>query len=450
MVPFLLVWAPGFAQWLAYITSERAVHEQVDATGGISAGFHQCFGSDGAGVLGCSAQAIGAAFSAPNAADAGAAARFLLCFMVLALVLDVGLPGRIEKGPETATGHVPHYVDNAVAHCVVFTTVFVALSNFGAGLFDFGVFFDVYPASIALLNVFGMLLAVFLYIKGLYFPSTADAGSSGSLLKDFTWGTELYPRVFGIDIKRFVNCRFSMTYWMLSGLSFTYASYKRHGALDWGLALGAMSQFIYLAKFFVWEIGYMRSIDIIVDRAGWEIQWGCLVWVPTVYTLHSRFLVLHPSGLGPAAACAIAGVGLLAVALNYWADQQRQHFRAHFTPGDRGYKIWGAEVRYIEAEYKVVGSDGRATTRKSLLLTSGFWGVARHFQYLFELVAAWSWTLLANPSKNGALVLFYSVFLTILLTERAVRDHKKCQLKYGKYWSEYCRRVPYKIVPGLY
>ena len=31
-------------------------------------------------------------------------------------------------------------------------------------------------------------------------------------------------------------------------------------------------------------MGYMRSIDIIVDRAGWEIQWGCLVWVPAVYT----------------------------------------------------------------------------------------------------------------------------------------------------------------------
>ena len=83
-------------------------------------------------------------------------------------------------------------------------------------------------------------------------------------------------------------------------------------------------------KFFVWEIGYMRSIDIIVDRAGWEIQWGCLVWVPSVYTLHSRFLVLHPSGLEPWQAGLVAGVGFAGVLLNYWADKQRQDFREHY------------------------------------------------------------------------------------------------------------------------
>ena len=76
--------------------------------------------------------------------------------------------------------------------------------------------------------------------------------------------------------------------------------------------------------------------------------------------------------------------------------------------------------------------------------------VARHFQYFFELTAAWSWTLLANPWRNGALVLFYSVFLTILLTERAVRDHRKCLLKYGKHWDKYCKLVPWKILPGVY
>ena len=68
----------------------------------------------------------------------------------------------------------------------------------------------------------------------------------------------------------------------------------------------------------------MRSIDIIVDRAGFEIQWGCLVWVPAVYTLHTRFLVQHPSGLSLPVAAAIFAVGLAGVYLNYVADVQRQ------------------------------------------------------------------------------------------------------------------------------
>mgnify|MGYP002840238186 CR=1 FL=1 len=81
--------------------------------------------------------------------------------------------------------------------------------------------------------------------------------------------------------------------------------------------------FYSLVQFFEWEIGYMRSIDIIVDRAGWEIQWGCLVWVPSVYTLHSRFLVANPSGLSPLTAGAIFAVGFLGVLLNYWVSEEQ-------------------------------------------------------------------------------------------------------------------------------
>jgi protein-S-isoprenylcysteine O-methyltransferase Ste14 len=45
---------------------------------------------------------------------------------------------------------------------------------------------------------------------------------------------------------------------------------------------------------------------------------------------------------------------------------------------------------------------------------------------------------------------FYVFFLTILLFHRAKRDDVKCRLKYGKYWEEYCKTVPYKVIPGIY
>jgi 7-dehydrocholesterol reductase len=89
-------------------------------------------------------------------------------------------------------------------------------------------------------------------------------------------------------------------------------------------------------------------------------------------------------------------------------------------------------------------------TRKSLLLASGFWGVARHFHYVFELTAAYSWCSLANPVKNGIVPLFYAIFLTILLLHRAKRDEIKCRIKYGKYYEEYSRLVPYLVIPGVY
>jgi len=194
-------------------------------------------------------------------------------------------------------------------------------------------------------------------------------------------------------------------------------------------------------------MGYMRSIDIIVDRAGFTIQWGCLCWVPAVYTLHTRYLVLHPSQLSLPVAGAIFALSMAGVALNYAADRERDIFRA--TNGEA--LVWGKKPDFIKAEYIIVDAKtGKTTTRESLLLASGFWGVARHLQYAFELTAAWSWCLLANPVVNGAIPMWYAAFLTFLLIDRANRDSIKCHNKYGKYYEEYCRLVPYKIIPGLY
>ena len=194
-------------------------------------------------------------------------------------------------------------------------------------------------------------------------------------------------------------------------------------------------------------MGYMRSIDIIVDRAGYEIQWGCLVWVPALYSFHTRFLVQNPSGLSFSMALSLFVISMAGVLLNYAADRERDVFRA----SDGKCLVWGSRPRYIVAKYTVVdGKTGKETVKTSLLLASGFWGMARHFQYFFELTAAYSWCILANPARNGIFVMFYALFLTLLLVDRAKRDTDKCRLKYGKYYDEYCDLVPYKIVPGIF
>jgi delta14-sterol reductase len=37
-----------------------------------------------------------------------------------------------------------------------------------------------------------------------------------------------------------------------------------------------------------------------------------------------------------------------------------------------------------------------------------------------------------------------------LLTARERDDEKRCAAKYGALWQEYVRRVPRRIVPGVY
>jgi 7-dehydrocholesterol reductase len=186
-----------------------------------------------------------------------------------------------------------------------------------------------------------------------------------------------------------------------------------------------------------------------VRQAGFYETWGCLVWVPCVYTLHTRILVRSPSDFSWPMALTIFGIGVAGVLLNFWADSQRMMFR------EKNGKclIWGKEPKYIKAQYEALNSEtGKVETHQSLLLASGWWGVARHFQYLFELTAAWSWGLLGVGAnfKNGPLPLFYAIFLTILLVDRAKRDEKKCLKKYGEYYKEYMKMVKYKIIPFVY
>jgi len=71
-----------------------------------------------------------------------------------------------------------------------------------------------------------------------------------------------------------------------------------------------------------WETGYWASMDIMHDRAGYYICWGCLVWVPSVYTSPAMALVGTPVHLGTPLTLAIFAAGAAAIWINYDSDRQ--------------------------------------------------------------------------------------------------------------------------------
>lgn len=272
----LLIISPFVSLLLAYITSPEMAHTSTSLfSWRVSHPLTEMIPACYSNVSNCIASTFAAGTSILLPTFDGA--KVILIFMLVALLLERTLPGKIDFGPETSTGHIPQYVDNGVKHCFVFSLLFFLGSNIGpCGELDeqfiplpvtpatielcklyepysFGILYDVFPSALSFLNLFGLVFCIFLMIKGLNFPSTQDSGSSGSLVKDFLWGTELYPRVFGLDLKRFINCRFSMTFWQLAGFSYCYRSYVLRGnVMDWGLFFSALSQYLYLVKFFFW------------------------------------------------------------------------------------------------------------------------------------------------------------------------------------------------------
>ncbi len=359
-------------------------------------------------------------------------------FSLFQITLMKLLPGKRFEGPITPKGNIPIYKANGVlAFCVSLISFIVG--SVGLKLFSPSIIYDNFGPLLGALNVFSLLFCLALYLKGKYIPSSTDSGTNGNLIFDYYWGTELYPRVWGIDIKMFTNCRFGMMSWSIICLSFLFKQYEL-GTLSDSMMVSCFLQIIYCAKFFVWETGYLRSLDIMHDRAGYYICWGCLVWVPGIYTSCAQYLVLKPIHLGLPLAITIFCLGVLAIFINYAADKQRQFVRA--TNGNC--LVFGKKPKIISVNYLTEQNERKET----LLLASGFWGIARHFHYVPEILAAFFWALPALAT--GFLAYFYVIFLTLLLLDRAQRDDKRCAKKYQKGWDEYCKLVPYKILPKIY
>jgi 7-dehydrocholesterol reductase len=366
------------------------------------------------------------------------------------------LPGRVYTGPVTAAGETPKYRDHGVFAFFLTICAFFSFSSWNPLVISLlppalhyspTIFYTEYVPLLTLLPTGALLLCGALYIKGLTCPSSRDSGSSGNIVTDLFWGTELYPRIAGVDVKQLINCRHALMLWALIPLSFLAHSFEQN-SLTLAQIVNTLLQCVYVFKFFLWESGYMASMDIAHDRAGYYLCWGCMAFVPSMYLVHSWWLVtaidravavnIYFPDLSPASALGILLAGLIAIALNYDADRQRQAVRSGTSK-----TVWGRKPVIVRAPYTTESGE----RRESILLASGYWGIARHWHYVPEIAAAFFWTLPVRSASS--LPYMYVAFLTILLIDRAFRDDARCAAKYGVKWEEYKKLVPYKIIPGI-
>jgi len=364
--------------------------------------------------------------------------KILATFAAVELFLMKALPGRKIAGPVTPKGNVPIYKANGISSFICTIALFY-LGSSQFNLFSPGIIYDNFGGLLGALNVFSLVFCIFLYFKGRYKPSTSDSGATGHAVFDYFWGMELYPRVFGWDVKMFTNCRFGMMGWALIIISFACKQDQLHGISD-SMVVAVVLQLLYIAKFFWWETVYLRSMDIMYDRAGFCITWGCMVWLPSIYTSPTLFLVNHPNHLGIGVSCAILIAGVICIYTNYLADKQR-----HYVRNKKGEcTVWKKKPDLIFANYKTEWGEDK----QSLLLASGWWGISRHFHYLPEILGAFCWSVPAM--FNYYIPYFYLSFLFLLLIDRSFRQEKRCAMKYGTDWEKYCEMVPFRLIPFVY
>ncbi|KAJ3129043.1 erg24, C-14 sterol reductase [Nowakowskiella sp. JEL0407] len=302
--------------------------------------------------------------------------------------------------------------------------------------------------------------AILLYLYSLREDSLLALGGNTQIpIYDFFIGRELNPRPFGaiLDLKYFCELRPGLVGWALLDVAYLAKQWvvlRDSGAAInpndwttlWGLGvtnsavLVTVCQIWYVADAQYFEKAILTTMDITTDGFGLMLNIGDLAWVPFTYSLQMRYLsTVNPVQVSIPFATLIFLVQIAGFYIFRSANSQKDAFR-NLAPSLKkktdGKKGENGKYTWIETE------------SGSLLLTNGWWGMARHINYLGDWFMAVSWCLPCGFTH--ALPYFYAIYFGILLIHREKRDDHKCHTKYGKDWEKYTKKVPYRIIPGIY
>lgn len=378
------------------------------------------------------------------------------------------------------------YLILAVWSSSLFTLAILAAGTVAQGA-DFPVWTFINNNYLQILTsniIISYALAIFVYVRSFSVKigndenrELAAGGTSGNLIYDFYIGRELNPPITipfvgTVDIKTWMEVRPGLLGWIILDFAFMAKQYKTYGFVSDSMFLTAAFQTLYVLDCFWWENSILTQIDTTTDGFGFMLSFGDLVWVPFLYSTSCRYLSVYPLTLGPygsAGVLAFLGAGYSIFRLS---NTQKNRFRTN--PDDPRV----SHLTFIE------------TKTGSKLLTSGWWGIARHFNYFGDWFQGWAYVLptgvagyviqqssvAPTPGQSPAdgsnifkssgvqtevvqgdargwgmiFTYFYIVYFAVLLIHRERRDEAKCARKYGDDWKRYKEIVRYRIIPGIY
>lgn len=253
--------------------------------------------------------------------------------------------------------------------------------------------------------------------------------------------TELYlgrlknPQFFNgrVDAKMFLYCA-GATVLALNLLAFLSHHLMTFGAgSSPGVVLYACLFLWFVIDYMVFERVHLYTYDLFAESVGFKLGWGCLTFYPYVYAVGLWATAGLPDPHTPAWLLAVYSCVFFAG----WifargANMQKYLFKT--SPG---------------AAFLGIFRPKTVTDGTQALLCGGFWGISRHVNYLGEILMAAGLTL-ALGWPGVWIVWLYPVYYVVLLVPRERADERRCAAKYGQLWHEYVRRVPKRIIPGVY
>lgn len=335
---------------------------------------------------------------------------------------------QVVKGRVLADGTCLDYRTNGFIALILSEIGFAACLYFKVPVhMVYHTFIGIITATI----LWSIIVAVVVYVmahqqkRGL-----APGGNTGNVIYDFFMGHQLNPRWGNFDFKFFFEVRPGLIGWVMINFCMAAKEYQKRGEVSPAMILVCIFQLIYVADCLFYESSILSTMDIIDEGFGFMLAFGDISWVPIMYSMQARYLVDNSVKISYLTIAAIVALFVIGYAIFRGANSQKDRFR---TDPD------SEEFRDQET---ILTPTGRR------LLVSGWWGLVRHPNYLGDIIMAFAWSIpcgFTNPFP-----FFYPVYLTILLVHREIRDEANSRRKYGASWDEYCRRVPYRIVPKIF
>jgi delta14-sterol reductase len=315
--------------------------------------------------------------------------------------------------------------------------------------------YDNYSTCLVGANGVGFLLSFALIIRGghekYYRSFTVDQMGQDiskmplgnkyvSLMQRFYLGCEWNPRFLNIDSKMMLYI-YGAVRLELNILSCCAWQYYHTGTLSNGMIIYTLMFLWFLHEYMYFENVHLYTYDLFAEKVGFKLTWGCVVFYPFFYCI-GMFSIVQ-SGDADLSFVTCTAIGVLFISgwiCTRGANLQKYVFRTQ--PKHKTYKFLG------------VLSFGQKTVKDTRILCSGFWGVARHFNYFGEIVQGFALALpgaiLAPTPYYMILPFLYPLFYVTLFVTRQIDDDALCLKKYGQKWTEYCKIVPWKICPGIW
>ena len=200
-----------------------------------------------------------------------------------------------------------------------------------------------------------------------------------------------------------------------------------------GVLLYAALFTFFLSEYLFFERVHLYTYDFFAERVGFKLGWGCLLFYPYFYSVGLWSVADQPN---PHASSALLVLSVI-LFFSGWCFARGANMQKYVFKRD-------PSAIFLGVIKPVVLRDG-----DKQLLASGFWGIARHVNYLGELLMATGLTLsLGYPEQF--MPWLYPLYYVVLLVPRQIDDDRRCAQKYGALWDAYMKRVPYRIIPGVY